>query len=485
MRGRDRGGTGTRWRVGDGALVRAAAVARAALPRAGALVVLALLLAVAPSRAEPSPEPPPEEPEGADYEAEPADTLAEGTIEMGMAASGRAGSRPRQSRRVRLSDRALGGTVREGAGDPLAGGTLETGALAGQLSVGRLAPRWGRGLLLGAAADPWSARAGDRGAAAPFRGRAGRGAQYRLGQGGSFETLWGRFAKRDLGGARVCVGGLGLGALADRAGGAQAGLSLERGDAEHEVAFDRAGRWRAEAAAGRTAGPLRLAVRVRGGLAGFRSLAEPLRSGPARAVALEAAREAAWGSAHGLGALWRFAPGLGGARLVLEVERRFNQHQRLTVGFEERHGTQREDARRTGFRQGAWSEWRGARSGVALAVRHEVLGAQRLGRDAVRTVTAARLDVEGPAGTGLRVTHSVYRVRPGESLYLAEAAADRVVLRAVTGTGRRTRVELRGPGAGGFVRAALEVPSPTGTARSSRALRPTWTLDWTRRARSR
>jgi len=450
-----------------------------------AVAALVALLAAAAARSESMPEPPPEEPEGADYEAEPADSLAEGTIEMGVGAAGRAGARPRQSRRVRISDRTLGGTVREGSGDPLAGGTIEAGALAGRLSVGRLAPRWGRGLVLGAAAEPWSAEASDRGATAPYRGRAGRGAQHRLGDRGSFETLYGRFARRDLGGARLRLGGLGLGALADRSGHGQASVSLERGHAEHEIALDRAGRWRAEMALRRAAGSLSMAARVRGGLAGFRSLAEPQRSGPAQAMALDVRREALWGRAHGIGALWRFAPGLGGARVVLEAERRFNQHDVVTVGFEERHGTQREDARRSGFRQGGWGEWRCARAGLALAVRHEVLGARRLGRAAMRTVTVAQLEAQGPAGTGLRVTHSVYRVRPGESLYLSEVTSDRVVLRAVTGTGRRTRVELRGPGAGGYVRAALEVPLAAGPTRSSAALKPRWTLDWTRRARSR
>jgi hypothetical protein len=464
---------------------------RAALcARALVAAVLAALLFAAAARAQLAPdstgyaEPPPEEPEGADYEVESADSLAEGAIELGMGASGRVGARPRQTRRVRFNDRTLGGSVREGEGDPLAGGSIETGALAGRVGVGRLAPRWGRGLLLGAAAEPWSAAASDRGAGAPFRGRAGRGAWYRLGEGGALETLYGRFAKRDLTGGRARAGPFGFGALADRAGHAQASLSFCRGRAEHELALDRAGRWRAEAALERTAGPLTLAARVRGGLAGLRSLAEPLRSGPARTLALELRDDAPWGHVRAQAALWRFAPGRGGARAALEVRRRFDQHGSLAVGFEERHGTHRESGRVPGFRQGAWGEWRGAAAGLALALRHEVLGAERLGRTAVRTVTAARLELEGPAGSGLRITHCVYRVRSGESLYLIETASDRVILRAVSGTGRRTRVEVRAPGAGGHLNAALEVPGVAG-ARSSEATRPRWTLDWTRRARSR
>jgi hypothetical protein len=102
----------------------------------------------------------------------------------------------------------------------------------------------------------------------------------------------------------------------------------------------------------------------------------------------------------------------------------------------------------------------------------------------VRIVTAAQAELEGPAGTALKITHCVYRVRSGETLYLVETASDRVILRAVSGTGRRTRVEVRAPGAGGHINAALEVPGVT-DGQSSEATRPRWTLDWTRRARSR
>jgi hypothetical protein len=483
------------------ARIRAPGATRA-LARLGRLVLVALVLVGlalvgltlpggVSARAEPpapplgaAPEPPPEEPEGADYEAEIADSLAEGSIEVDVGASGRAGSRPRQTRRVRFSDRTLGASVREGQNDPLAGGSVESGTRAARVGAGRLAPRWGRGLVLGAPADPWSGSPDDRGAGAPYRGRAGRGVWCRLGPSGDLESLCGSFARRDLAGVRARVRGLGLGALADRAGRAQGSLSLERGGAEHEVAFDRAGRWRAEAALRRAAGALAIRVRVRGGLAGFRSLAEPSRNGPAQALALELAGSSGSRRINALAALWRFGPGRTGARTALEVERGFLQHGSLAVGFEERHAPPRAPGRDPGFRQGAWGEWHGGAAGLALALRHEVLGAERLGRAAVRTVTAVRVDLEGPAGSALRVTHCAYRVRSGESLYLAEAASDRVVLRTVTGTGRRTRVEVMAPGAGGRIRAGLDVPVTPG-ARSSASSRPQWTLDWTRRARSR
>jgi hypothetical protein len=477
-----------------GALLRPAIRNAASLARSLALGALAATLVSffvpATTRAQLAPdstgcaEPPPEEPEGVDYEIEPADSLAEGAIELGVGASGRGGARPRQTRRVRFNDRALGGSVREGEGDPLAGGSIEAGVLAGRAGVGRLAPRWGRGLLLGAAAEPWSAAANDRGPGAPLRGRAGRGAWYRLGESGAVETLCGRFAKRDLAGGRVQAGPFGFGALADRAGEAQASLSFCRGRSEHELAFDRAGRWRAEAALERRAGSRTFAARVRGGTQELRSLAEPLRSGPARALAMELRDDACWGRVRAQAALWRFAPGRVGARAALELRRRFDPRQSLALGFEERHGTPRESGRIPGFRQGGWSEWRGEVAGMALALRHEVLGAERLGRDAVRTVTAAQVELEGPAGSGLRITHCAYRARSGEGLYLIETSGDRVILRAVSGTGRRTCVELRALGAGGRIHAALEVQGAAGEA-GRQAARPRWTLEWTRRAQSR
>ncbi len=460
--------------------------------RRAAAVTLAgaLALAVAlPARAQTSDwsgfvEPPPEQAEGADYELEPADSLEDGALELGYGASGRSGSRPRQTRRVRFSDRAVDGSVREGAGDPLAGGTLEAEAPVGRVGAGRLAPCWGRGLLLGAAGEPWCVAASDRGERAPFRGRAGRGAWYRAGEDDGLDLLCGRFAQRDLLGGRARLGGVGGGVLADRCGGRQGSLSLERGGSGQEVALDQAGRWRAEVALVRAVGTGRLAARVRGGSAGFHSLAEPGRSGPARSLAVELGGGSPIGRYHAQGALWRFRPGRGGTRVALELRRDFASGGSLFAGLEERHGTHRESGRIPGFRQGAWGEWRGGVPGIAMALRQEVLGAERLGRSAVRTVTAVRLEVEGPAGSAVRVTHCAYRVRSGENLYLVEEASDRVVLRTVSGTGRRTRLEVQVPAAHGLVRGTLELPGLIG-ASSRAADRPRWSLDWTRRARAR
>jgi hypothetical protein len=383
---------------------------------------------------------------------------------------------------MRISGRSFSGSVREGSGDPLAGGVIEADALSGRLGVGRLAPRWGRGLLLGSAAEPWSFQASDRGRRAPFRGRAGSGVTFQAGGKLPVEVLHGTFSRRALSGARVRAGPAGLGTLLDGRGGAQASLGARLGPAEQELAMDRQGRWRAEAALTGRWGPRIAGARARGGSPSFRSLAEPIRSGPSRALALELSDEVRLARLRASGALWRFRPGLTGARGALEVERALNHHEALAVGVEEQHGARRENARDPGFRQGAWAEWRGEARGLALGLRHEVFGAGRFAQAAVRVLTAARLEARLPAGAGLRVTHWDYRVARGENLYLPEASSDRLVLRAVSGTGRRTRLELRAPGAGGWIEAALTL-AQAGPARAGAPLRVQWALGWTRRAR--
>ena len=85
----------------------------------------------------------------------------------------------------------------------------------------------------------------------------------------------------------------------------------------------------------------------------------------------------------------------------------------------------------------------------------------------------------GPFGTALEVAHTVFHARRGESLYLAEAGADRLILRALAGSGERTRLELKAPVGGGRLRAALELATAEG-----KSPRPRWMLDWSRRARA-
>ncbi len=502
-------------------------------------LLLAPLTLGAPASAQPL-EPPPEAPEGTDYVIEPADTLAEGDIELGVGAASRAGGAPARRRRVRFSGDDLSGAVREGSGDPLAGGSIDGRGGLGAFTAGRLAPRWGRGLLMGSAGDPWQREALDRGPTAAFRGRAGEGVMLRRGTEGGLDLLYGRFSRRRLAGASVRRGALTAGALYDGRSELQSSLAITRGAGDAELVWDRAGRWRAEVlmerALGRVingdrspagppggslgdspvaspggppggghggapggqhggaregpAGGWTASGRVRAGAGGFASLAERGRPGPARAMAAGLEGPVRGVRLRTLAALWRFRPGVTGARAGLAVERPLAHHGALAVGFEEQRGSRRDrgDAtpfassgpRADGMRQGWWGEGWGGTGGMALGVRHESWGERPWARAVVRSVTSARLEARGPLGLRLGVAHSVYKVRRGESLYLPEAESDRLVLRAVSGEGERTRIEARWPFAGGRVRAALHL----NTAPDRRA-RPDWTLDWTRRARLR
>jgi len=478
-------------------------------------LLLAPLALGAPAFAQPL-EPPPEAPEGTDYVIEPADTLAEGDIELGVGAASRAGGAPVRRRRVRFSGDDLSGAVREGSGDPLAGGSIDGRGGLGTFTAGRLSPRWGRGLLMGAAGSPWQREALDRGPTAAFRGRAGEGVMLRRGAGDGFDLLYGRFARRRLAGARARRGTLTAGALYDGRSDLQSSLAITRGAGDAELAWDRTGRWRAEVlmerALGRgsdgdrspqdstsslpggsiwnSTGGWSASGRVRAGAGGFASLAESGRPGPARALAVGLEGPVRGVRLRTVAALWRFRAGVAGARAGLAVERPLAHHGALALGFEEQRGPRRDrgdaapfassGARAEGMRQGWWGEWWSGTGEMALGVRHESWGERPWARGVVRSVTSARLETRGPLGIRLGIAHSVYRVRRGESLYLPEAESDRLVLRAVSGEGERTRITARAPFAGGRVGAALHL----NTAPDRRA-RPDWTLDWTRRARLR
>jgi hypothetical protein len=473
-----------------------------------ALVAVLVALAIRPAAHAQPLEPPPEAPEGVDYVIEPADSLAVGDVELGVGAASRAGGAPIQRRRVRWSGDGVSGAVREGASDPIAGGSIDGHGRLGAFSAGRLAPRWGRGLLLGAAGDPWQSEALDRGAGAAFRGRSGSGVMLEHGAGDSDGTgvdlLYGRFSRHRLAGLRVRRRALALGALADGRGGLQSSLTLSgpggaRRAGEAELVWDRAGRWRAEGILERrlavgpvdsTRAPWTVNGRVRGGTNGFASLAEGIRAGPSRALAAGLSGPLAGPLARyrlrTMGALWRFRPGAAGARAGLAIERPLAHHGSLALGFEEQRGPRRDvlsasaAMRAEGLRQGWWGEWWSGAGILSLGVRHESWGDEPWGRGVVRSVTGARLEARGPLDVRLAIAHSVFHARRGESLYLPEAESDRLVLRAVSGDGERTRIELRAPFAGGRARAALHV----NTAPERRA-RAEWTLDWTRRARLR
>ncbi len=446
--------------------------------------VLALALAATVAwTQEPAPvEPPPETTEGEDYAYEPADSLDEDAVEVGVGASASPGEAPRRTRRVRFRGDGVRGGVREGKGDALSGATVDGALAGGTVRVGRLAPRWGRGLVLGAAADPWAREAADRGGAAAFRGRAGEGAAFRrAGAGAELELMAGRFARRDLAGVGLLAGGLGAGLLAGRGGQTQGSLALACAPADLELAIDGDGRWRAEGALERPLGAGRMVLRARGGLPGFGSLAEPRRAGPAQALAALAEGPAGPWRAVATGALWRFRPQVAGARAALEVDRQLAEHGAFILGLEEQHGARREPpSRAAGFRQGSWGEWRAVAPGLALALRHETWGERAVLRAAVRAVTTVRIDAGALPRPTVRLTHAVYRVRRGETVYLPEAGTDRLVLRALSGAGARTRLELGLPAGGGVLRATLEM-----TAAADKPPRLLWTFDWTRRARTR
>jgi len=447
---------------------------------AGVLATTILLARIAFAADEPV-EPPPEAAAGADYALETRDSLEAGSVEVDFGAAGRAGGAPLRRRRVRFSDDAVQAEVREGDQDPLAGATLAGAGARGNLIAGKLAPRWGRGLVLGAASDPWKSAALDRGAGGAFRGRSGEGVSWSAGGTTGIETLGGRFDRSLLAGVRARHGPLALGVVGDRHARRQWSLAAAGGGDEAELAFDRRGRWRSELFVDRPLGTLRAGVRAGGGSEGFASLAERRRAGPARVLALSLTGDAGGGAAGLSGALWRFRPGAAGARLGLEWRRSRDEHGDLALGVAEQHGVSRPNAGKPGgFRQGAWCGWRSAPGPLVLVLRHESWGERPWARAAVRTLSTAGCEARAPFGVAITVAHSVYRTEHGEVLYLPEAASDRLVLRALAGEGTRTRLETRVPAGGGQVRAMLDLLQS-----AARPARVQWTLDWSRRARTR
>src|SRR5262249_50713195 len=120
----------------------------------------------------------------------------------------------------------------------------------------------------------------------------------------------------------------------------------------------------------------------------------------------------------------------------------------------------------------------GGAAPLALTLRHEGWGARGGLRAPVRAVTTARLEAVGPRRVRMALTHSVFHVRRGESLYLAEAASDRLVLRSLLGDGERSRLELPLPAGRGRVEADLWLRTNGGTRAA-----PRWALEWVRRSK--
>ena len=447
-------------------------------PRAALALALAATLAAAPARTGEL-VPPPEAGEG-DYELERADSLADGAYETSYSASGTPRTSPRRAQRLRCRGGGTSGSLREGD-DALAGGRLEAPLARGTLRVGRLAPRWGRGLVFGAPAEVWSVVAADRGESGTFRGRAGEGAAWEAGE--RVTVLSGRFARRTIHGLRAGAGPYSLGGAAGRTG-SQASAGCDLGVSSHELAMDGRGGWRAESAWSAAEGSVALGLFARAGTPGYRSLAEPKRTGPARALATTARVTGERREARALLALWRYRPGAAGVRASLEARQAIGPQAEVTAGFEEQRGTRRDPALASaastpaGIRQGAWCEWRAEGRRGRLALRHEWWGARAFVRSAVRRLSVASADAALPGGARLAVTHAAWLARRGERSYLLEAAEDRLVLRALAGDGTRTRCELSVPAMGGRARLGIALAESGG-----RAAAPRWTAEWTRRAR--
>jgi len=458
---------------------------------AGTSVALAAALSLSVStpspRCEPV-EPPAEAPEGVDYEAEAPDSLGSGFVEIGMGAVGSSGQAPRRRRRVRFSSDSLGGAVRDGAGDPLAGSSIEGQTKRGAFGLGRFTPRWGRGIATGTPLPPWSRTALEPRERPAYRARSGDGMWYGGNRGAlRYGGHYGRFARRDVGAMNAGLGAVGVALFGDRAGVRQASVWLDGTSTRSELVAERSGRWRAEVAAERGVGQGQVAGMVRAGSAAFRSMVEPQGGVPAHALAAAVHGPAGPLEVDAIGAVWRFRPGLAGARAAFQVEGTLKANARFAAGFEEQQGVRRSSSttasgstseRLGGFRHGLWGEWSGASGGVRLALRHEAWGEGRFARRSVRIVTTARVETTAPAEVRLRVTHTVFRVRRGESLFVPEAEADRLVLRVLSGAGDRTRVEIAVPTAGGRLAATLALSTS-----ASGPQPPRWTIEWARRAR--
>jgi hypothetical protein len=440
--------------------------------RAAAPLLLALLLLGARARADVI-EPPADVPEGADHAEATDDSLSGAEVELGLGLSGDAHSTERR-RRVSFSGNDLSGTVREGRGDPLAGGSVIERGGWGELRAGKLSPRWNRGLLLGSSCLPWERAALE---SAGRGGRSGEGAELKLAGGG--EVLLGRFSGRELAGAKLECGLASLGVLATGRE-QQASLGLAGEGEVLELAMSRSGLWRAEGLWSGGEDRARWTAAVRQGSAGFRSIAEPRRAGPARSVTIGTTRRARRTTTRLLASVWRFRPARAGARTAIEVERTLQGSQRLVAGLEEQQGYRGELRTTTGLRQGGWIEWSRPARPLGLLVRHELWGARPALREVTRAVSSCRIEARLPHDISLSLATIVFRVRRGESLYLREAESDRLVLRALSGAGQRTQLDLRLPFARGALRAGAQLTAPLTGQRV-----PRWTLEWTRRSGTR
>jgi hypothetical protein len=433
-------------------------------------------------------EPPQEAAPDRDFEADLGDTLENDRVELGYGLSGRSLSAPRTRRRLRLRADGIDASVREGPGDALAGGAIEARALGGVFALGRRSPRWGRGLVIGTPREPWRGR----GLEAPVlasRAAAGDGLAYRS-EGPLGLTVLAQHAAHDTyAGTALGGGDWGVLFIASRSDtGSRAirtALALRKegagafGAGASEIALDARGRWRAEGDWRPAGAGLGFSARL--GHGAFEGASRVASARPGVALAMDAetgARPLRWRSNT---SIWRFGSGSGGSCASLEVVAGLPQHGRVAVGLEERHGTRRDvDHVAPGaFRQGAWAGWSGGSPGLRLELRHEAWMRRGGFHDPVRRVASIAVHARPMPGADLSVTLALFRTRGGEPQYVSEIESDRRVLRALSGTGRRLRLQLGVPAAAGSVRAAVILPEAAGRPRP-----PQWTLDWTRIVRA-
>jgi hypothetical protein len=432
-------------------------------------------------------EPPEDAVPDRDYEDERADRLDPGVVELGYALSqsGAGPLRRRRRVRVRVRERGLEAQVREGRADALSGAEIGARIGAGWIAAGRASPRWARGLVVGMPRDPWSGTL-ELSEASRSRATAGDGVEYRRDGALPLELLAQRVRRTTFAGASVGgeAGGAGVvvARTAARTRPPLASVWGARGPSDAELALDARGRWRADARLSPACDP-RLALEARFGHESFEGAVPARTPRPALALATRFQSGSPPLSLALLAAWWRFRAAVTGARAALEVRAVLPHHDVLALGCEERHGARRlplATARPEGFRQGAWLGWNGGDPRLAMRVRHEWWSARGGLRDLTRRVASAGLETRPLRSCELGVAIALYRTRGGEPQYLSEDEVDRRVLRALTGAGRRTRLQAGFPAAGGSVRAALTLAETGG-----RASPPQWTLDWTRRAHTR
>jgi hypothetical protein len=423
---------------------------------------------------------------GRDYEVERAETVAPSEVEMGYSLASLSHGRIAQRRRVRYREAGVEAEVREGRGDALSGAALGARVPGGWLALGRASPRWGRGLVLGTPAEPWRTRA----LLAPIaeaRPREADAIEFRRPGAAGIDVLAARRGKDAFTAAALAVGPAALElaltrALDRRLERRLAGVRVAGRAGEAEAAMDGGGAWRVEAARFAGDGALSLALRL--GHFDFRGVERARVAPPGAALGAALRGTPRDGLETALeGSLWRFPGGQTGHRGALEVRADMAHHESIAMGFEERRGLRHftaGSATAGALRQGVWAEWRRDWPAGAMHLRHEWWGEAGGLHVRVRELASAEMEARPWRGTAASWSVWLYRSGPGDPQYVTESEIDRTIWRALSGAGHRTRLRVQVPAAGGSVRAALTVSQAGGGPRPAQ-----WTLDWTRRARTR